>query len=39
MIECPIPFPQGVVEGVDVPGVMLVLDVRVGKFEFIIPLQ
>ncbi|KAF9943670.1 hypothetical protein BGZ72_003578, partial [Mortierella alpina] len=29
--ECPIPFPQGEVEGVENPGVMLVLDVEVGE--------
>ncbi|KAF9947764.1 Protein angel 2 [Mortierella alpina] len=28
--ECPIPFPQGDVEGVDNPGVMLVLEIDVG---------
>ncbi|KAF9947322.1 hypothetical protein BGZ70_002736 [Mortierella alpina] len=27
--DCPIPFPQGVVQGVDVPGVTLVLDINV----------
>ncbi|KAF9944270.1 Protein angel 2, partial [Mortierella alpina] len=31
VFDIPIPFPQGVVEGVDVPGVMLVLDVKVGR--------
>ncbi|CAO3574157.1 unnamed protein product [Mortierella alpina] len=29
--DCPISFPQGVVQGADVPGVMLVLDVKVGQ--------
>ncbi|KAF9947476.1 Glucose-repressible alcohol dehydrogenase transcriptional effector [Mortierella alpina] len=29
--DCPIPFPQGVVKGAEVPGVMLVLDVKVGQ--------
>ncbi|KAF9943897.1 hypothetical protein BGZ70_005303, partial [Mortierella alpina] len=29
--DCPIPFPQGKVEGVDCPGIMLVLEVKVGE--------
>ncbi|CAO3566088.1 unnamed protein product [Mortierella alpina] len=31
--ECPIPFPQGAVEGVDVPGVMLVLDIKAPSLQ------
>ncbi|KAF9943825.1 hypothetical protein BGZ70_005379, partial [Mortierella alpina] len=33
VIDCPIPFPQGVVEGVDVPGVKLVRNVQGGLRE------
>ncbi|KAF9943730.1 hypothetical protein BGZ72_003467, partial [Mortierella alpina] len=29
--ECPIPFPQGEVGGVENPGVMLILEVEVGE--------
>ncbi|KAF9286288.1 Protein angel 2 [Mortierella alpina] len=29
--DCTIPFPQGTVEGVDNPGIMLVLEVKVGQ--------